>query len=266
MARQAKRLVRGRDRPKARTSPMPLSVGELSLIQERIGIVFRNPEFLAKAFVHRSFLNESRGNGFESNERFEFLGDRVLDFAVAQYLFRQFPDMQEGKLTALQASLVNTRMLGQVAEELNLASFVRMSKGEAKSFEDPNNKTRNYILGSTLEALICAIYLDRGHGTVELFLEEVLLPRLKEIVDKETYIDPKSHFQELVQAKLGITPHYSIIEEEGPAHDKSFVAGAFIGENLVGRGEGSSKSEAETRAARVALDKEFGVKLHERSF
>lgn len=118
-------------------------------------------------------------------------------------------------------------------------------------------------MGSAFEALICAIYIDRGQGTVELFLGEVLFPRLKEIVDKETYIDPKSHFQELVQAKCGITPHYSIIEEEGPAHDKSFVAGAFIGENLVGRGEGSTKSEAETRAARIALEKEFGVKLHE---
>lgn len=260
MANFTKRTMKVRPRE---TAPfLPLSAGELAEIQERIGIVFRNPIFLARAFIHRSYLNERPSIGLESNERLEFLGDHVLSFAVGQYLFRSFPEMQEGKLTALEASLVNTKMLGEIAEELKLASFVRMSRGEERTFSDPENKTRNRILGSAFEALICAIYLDRGPGTVELFLEDVLFPKLKEIVERELYLDPKSHLQELVQAKCGITPHYSVFQEEGPAHDKSFMVGVFMGESLLGRGEGRSKSEAESRAAKNALEKEFGVKLH----
>ncbi len=246
-----------------RLQTLPLSDDELVEIQGKIGIVFRNPQFLARAFIHRSFPNERRGAGIENNERLEFLGDKVLGFAVGQYLFRNYPEMQEGKLTALQSSLVNTRMLGQVADDLNLATYIRVSQGIWSVMRDHKNKTRNYILACTFEALVCVIYFDRGQGTVELFLGEVLFPRLKEIIEKELYLDPKSYLQMLAQEKHKVTPHYILLGGDGPAHDRSFVAGAFIGERFVGRGEGSSRVEAETRAARVALDKEFGVKLHE---
>lgn len=260
MANQGRSAAKVKDR---KPQTLPLSDDELIEIQGKIGIVFRDPQFLVKAFIHRSFPNERRGTGIESNERLEFLGDKILGFAVGQYLFRNYPKMQEGKLTALQSSLVNTRMLGQVADELNLAAYIRVSQGIWSIMRDRKNKTRNYILACTLEALVCAIYFDRGQGTVELFLGEVLFPRLKEILEKELYLDPKSYFQILAQEKHKTTPHYAILGGDGPDHDRSFVAGAFIGERLVGRGEGLSRVEAETRAARTALDKEFGVKLHE---
>ncbi|MBI4094135.1 ribonuclease III [Candidatus Kaiserbacteria bacterium] len=244
---------------KQRAGPL-VSRGELAEIQDRIGIVFRSPVFLERAFVHRSFLNEQRDPKLESNERLEFLGDAVLELAVTQYLYRKFPEMQEGKLTGLRCALVNTKMLGRVAEELGLKTYLRAARGQEEDLQT-NEKVRRYLLACTFEAVIGAIYLDRGSGTVDLFLDAVLFRHLQEIMDSEAYIDSKSRLQELAQERLQITPHYEVLSQNGPDHEKTFVVGVFLRARQVGQGQGSSKSEAETEAAREALEKEFQVVL-----
>lgn len=265
--------IYGRSKPKRRDSevsselkvrsPEPLlndAAGSLKELQQKIGVVFRNTELLQRAFIHRSYRNENKGADLEHNERLEFLGDKVFGMALAQFLFRKLPDAPEGMMTVIFATMGGNNMQAQIAEELNLDKFLLMSRGERKDF-DARKRSRIFIMAGAFEALIGAIFLDRGPGMVELFLQNTLFPRLAKVVAERQYLTPKVYLQEVAQAKLGITPHYEVLSDKGPDHNKVFEIAAICGDRRIGQGIGSSKALAETEAARDALQKEFQITL-----
>lgn len=210
---------------------------------------FNNPDVYLSAFTHRSYLNENRVFKLPHNERLEFLGDAVLELVATEYLYRNY-DHPEGELTNFRSALVNYKMLSDIARRLGFEKFLLMSKGEAKD----TGRARQVILANCIEAVIGAIYLDGGYDAAKKFIEREVLVELPKIIAGETYVDPKSKLQELVQEKRGITPTYNVISESGPDHNKIFVVGAFIGTVEVGRGTGPSKQEAELAAAENALN------------
>lgn len=237
---------------------MFLNTEALDEVQQIIGIVFRKPQILQQALVHRSYVNEHPG--FDHNERLEFLGDAVLECVVTAYLFKTYPRLSEGDLTNLRAALVNSVHLAQVAEELGLGRYLLLSKGEQQDM-DRHSRSRPYLLANMLEAIIGAIYCDWSMGTAELFCLEFLLPRLETIRRLKLYLEPKSQLQELLQEQQHVTPKYRVLAESGPDHYRLFTVGVFFGERLVAQATGESKSRAQTRAATVALKQEFNVEL-----
>jgi len=218
--------------------------------EEKIGVQFNNIDTLKEALTHRSYLNENPSWSLPHNERLEFLGDAVLELIVTKFLYEKYPDFQEGHLTSLRAALVNYQMLGRVAKELTLDKFLFLSKGEARDF----GKAREVILANAMEALLGAIYLDRGYDVTKETVEQWVLPHLDEIIEKKLYRDPKSELQELVQERERITPVYKVLSEEGPDHAKVFKVGVFIGHKMEAEAEGTSKQEAEVNAALKALE------------
>lgn len=222
---------------------------DFALLEARLNIFFKNKKLLIEAFCHRSFLNENPDFKFSHNERLEFLGDAVLELIVTEYLFSQFPEKNEGELSSYRAALVNAKTLSQIAKSLGFEEFLLLSKGEQKG--DP--KARMYILANTFEAFVGALYLDQGLEKVRDFLNTHLLVRLKEIIEKKLYKNPKSRLQEEAQEKLKITPVYKVLKEWGPDHAKNFVVGVFFNDHLIATGEGTSKQEAEENAAQNAL-------------
>ncbi|MFB6182292.1 MAG: ribonuclease III [Candidatus Magasanikbacteria bacterium] len=219
--------------------------------EEKIGIEFENKKYLVQAFVHRSFINESRDFPLHHNERLEFLGDAVLELSVTEYLFRNYLN-PEGELTNWRAALVNAEMCSRVARELEMNPYLFLSKGEA---QDENSKARDYILANAIEALIGAIYLDQGFETADEFIREWIVNKLPEVLEQGLWMDPKSRFQEAAQEKVGITPTYDVLQEEGPDHDKSFLVGVFLDDKKIAAGTGSSKQEAQENAANKAMKK-----------
>jgi ribonuclease-3 len=219
---------------------------ELLRLSGKLGVVFKDYDFLQQALVHRSYLNEHPDFKFSNNERLEFLGDAVLEIVVTEYLYLQFPNTPEGDLTNWRASLVNAKMLHIIASELGVEDYLLLSKGEAK---DKNTKARQYILANAVEAIIGAIYLDQGLEVAKKFILERIVTKLDNILKNELYLDPKSKFQEMSQEKVGITPTYKILKEEGPDHEKVFTVGLCLQEELVATGQGSSKQEAQVDAA-----------------
>ena len=197
--------------------------------------------------MHRSYLNEHELT-MGHNERLEFLGDAVLELIVSNFLYQQFPDKPEGDLTAIRAALVRRETLRDVAEELEFHKFIKLSKGEAKSAAN-----QAAILSNAVEAVIGAIYLDLGLTAAEKFIQQFIIPKTEAIMASQTYIDAKSHLQELTQEKEGITPIYKVTNESGPDHNKIFEVAVFIGNKELARGTGNSKQAAETDAAAHAL-------------
>jgi len=220
-----------------------------SSLEKKIKITFKNKSFVKNAFVHRSYLNEHRDFDLNSNERLEFLGDAVLEFIISKYLYKQFPDQEEGKLTAFRSSLVCSKTLSKVSRTLELGKYLLLSKGEEQS----GGRDRPYILGNTFESLLGAIYLDQGLRKAQKFVHEFLIPELEEIIINQEYKDAKSQLQEITQEKVGVTPYYEIIDEKGPDHNKWFQTGVFLDKKRIGTGEGKSKQEAEQNAAKQAL-------------
>jgi ribonuclease-3 len=215
-----------------------------------LGYTFNEPSLLRTAFTHRSYVNEHRGTAIEHNERLEFLGDAVLELVVTRFLFDTYPDKTEGDLTAYRAALVNTITISDAASELGMNNYLLLSKGEARD----TGRARQYILANTFEAVIGAIYLDQGYDTAQEFIAKTIFPRIDEVVEKRLWQDNKSHFQEVAQERVSITPSYQVLSEVGPDHDKQFTVGAFLGEEQVAVGTGRSKQEAEQSAAAAALD------------
>ncbi|MDP2812481.1 MAG: ribonuclease III [bacterium] len=219
--------------------------------EDNIGVHFKNIEFLRNALVHRSYLNEHKNFAVDHNERLEFLGDAVLELAVTSYLYRHY-SQPEGVLTNWRSSLVNGDRLAELAEELGVYNFLYLSKGEA---QDKNKKARQYILANAFEAIVGAIYLDQGFRVAEKFVKEKLIIQLGRIIQEKSYIDAKSRFQERAQEVLSVTPHYKVLSESGPDHNKKFVIGVFLEKDMVAKGEGYSKQEAQIDAAANALKK-----------
>jgi ribonuclease-3 len=195
-------------------------------------------------------VNEHRGEVSEHNERLEFLGDAVLELSVTRYLFDTYPDKTEGDLTAYRAALVNTNMISSVATELGMNDCLRLSRGEARD----TGRARQYILANTFEAVLGAIYLDQGYERANAFVASYIFPHADEVVRKRLWQDPKSRFQEEAQERVSVTPNYAIVHQHGPDHNKQFTVGAYIKDELVATGEGSSKQEAEQNAAKRALE------------
>jgi ribonuclease-3 len=219
---------------------------DFSKLEKTIGVKFKNADFIKQAVVHRSYLNEHPEFELDHNERLEFLGDAVLEIIVTEYLFRNYPDTPEGDLTNWRASLVNSKMLALVSEEIFLEEYLYLSKGESK---DKNSKARQYILANAVEALIGAIYLDQGIKKATKFVSDHIIVKLDEILKNELYLDPKSKFQEKAQDIYKITPHYKVLSETGPDHAKIFQVGLYLDNEQVAVGKGSSKQEAQVDAA-----------------
>ena len=215
---------------------------------KELGIPFKADGHLEQAVVHRSYLNEHPGFALSHNERLEFLGDAVLELSVTRYLFDHFKN-PEGELTSFRAALVNGDMLGAIGRELGLQDFLLMSRGEAKD----TGRARGYLIANAMESVIGALYLDQGYEAANDFIEKHIMTRLNEVLVQGLHTDPKSRFQELAQEKTGITPNYRVLKEWGPDHDRHFVAGVFLGEELIAEGEGSSKQDAQREAAKEGL-------------
>ena len=221
---------------------------DVSKLQENIEVEFKSKDLLLTALTHRSYLNENGKWHLDHNERLEFLGDAVLELIVTDYLYNNYNN-PEGEMTNWRAALVNSVMLAEVSAEINLNDFILLSRGEAKD----TGRARQYILANAMEALIGAMYLDSGYETARKFIEKYIIVKLPKIIESRAYKDHKSLFQEMSQEHVGITPTYEVVREWGPDHDKQFEIGVFLEKELIAKGEGKSKQEAQQMAAENAL-------------
>lgn len=216
--------------------------------REKLGFEFENIDLLVTALTHRSYVNEHRKSVSEHNERLEFLGDAVLELVVTDFLFRNY-DEAEGILTSWRASLVRTESIGAAGQLLGYEPLVRMSRGEKQG----SDRARMQILANAFEALIGAIYLERGYADAEVFIKKHIASKLEGILAEGSWRDPKSHLQEVMQRVDGVTPRYVVLEEVGPDHDKVFTLGVYAANRLVSTGVGPSKQAAQQEAAKAAL-------------
>ncbi len=214
-----------------------------------LNLSFSDKTLLQRALTHRSYLNENPNYPLDDNERLEFLGDAVLDFITADYLYHHLPEMPEGRLTNLRSALVRTEKLAQFALDFGLGTFLFLGRGE----EDSGGRERLALLCDAFEAVIGALYLDQGIVATREFVLNIIEPALAEILDAETDKDAKSRLQELAQSQLRITPTYRTIDEQGPDHAKEFTVEAVIGNKSYGQGTGYSKQSAAQSAAENAL-------------
>jgi len=217
-------------------------------LRERVGLQFRDDQLAVRALTHRSFANEHPGK-WEDNERLEFLGDAVLDFVSGAWVYRRFPDSPEGRLTRLRSALVRTETLADLARKLDLGSLLRLGRGE----EETGGRERPANLCGAFEALVGALYLDRGIDAARQFLEPLFEEAVARILGEQGEIDAKSLPQEWSQAERSLTPRYVTAEERGPDHEREFTVEVYLGEELWGAGVGPSKQTAAQAAALEAL-------------
>ncbi|NTU69452.1 ribonuclease III [bacterium] len=225
---------------------------DFSIVEKKIDTVFKNKDLLKQAFVHKSYINENRDFPLGHNERLEFLGDAVLELVVTEHLYRNFPN-PEGELTNWRSALVKGESLSEESNRLEFNDFLYLSHGESKGSE----RARNIILANAFEAVIGAIYEDQGYNAAKKFIDKNITVKLEKILENSLHVDPKSKFQETAQEKLGATPRYEVLEEDGPDHNKHFVVGVYVNGNKYGQGEGSSKQQAAINAADNAIKKGF---------
>ncbi len=216
------------------------------LLAKAIGVRFKDKDLLAQALTHRSAVRESAAHG--NNERLEFLGDAVLELATTEYLFN-LSKKSEGELTNWRSALVQGDHLSEVARELKLGEYLFMSRGEEAS----EGRAKTSTLANAVEALIGAIYVDQGFDAAKEFCQKFILRNLQDLLARGKHRDEKSVFQEHAQERYGITPHYDVLSESGPDHDKVFVSAVFIGDEKIAQGEGNSKQRAEQAAAKAGL-------------
>ncbi len=224
---------------------------KLGILEDKIGVGFKNKNLLKTAFIHRSFLNENPNETLPHNERLEFLGDSVLGFIISNYLYKKYPIHAEGDLTNFRSSIVNARILAKVAKDLGLGNYLYLSRGE----EATGGRERQYLLANTYESLLGAIFLDNGLSSATNFVNKNLIPQLKEIIKNKLYKDFKSQLQEVSQAKFNVTPNYKLVSAKGPDHTKIFDTGVYLGKKLLAKGVGNSKQISEQEAAKAALEK-----------
>ena len=189
---------------------------DITSLEKIFGFTIKNPDLFERSFIHKSYVNENPGH--KHNERLEFLGDAVLELVVTDYLFQEFADKPEGDLTALRSALVRGRNLAKVSKSLEIGQFLILSKGEEQS----GGRHKDYILANLCEAVIGAIYLDQGYEISKKFIHDHILSTLDEILVSKLYIDAKTHFQEMAQENVNVTPEYTQEDESGPDHNKVF--------------------------------------------
>jgi ribonuclease-3 len=216
--------------------------------KEHLGFEFTNIDLLITALTHRSYVNEHKKSVSEHNERLEFLGDAVLELVVTDFLFNNYSE-PEGILTSWRASLVRTESIGAAGDKLGYESLVRMSRGEKQG----GDRARQQILANAFEAVIGAIYLERGYADAAVFIHKHITSKLESILTEGSWRDPKSNLQEVMQRVDGVTPQYRVIEEIGPDHDKMFTLGVYSGDKMISKGSGPSKQAAQQDAAKAAL-------------
>ncbi len=221
------------------------------LIHKATGISFISDDLLVNAFIHRSYLNEHKNTKLVSNEKLEFLGDSVLSLASSIYLFKHFPDLDEGSYTDIKASVVRTESLAEAAMKCEFGSLVYLSKGE----ELNGGRVNKNILADCFESFIAALFLDQGFEKAYTFiLTRLFSDRLDYVVENKLYLSPKSRLQELIQASHKALPNYTITTEAGPDHKKEFLITVSYNKKELGKGKGNSKKEAEEQAAKNALE------------
>lgn len=222
---------------------------ELSLFQQQNNLVFRDPVLLQTAFIHSSYVNESDDADLSDNERLEFLGDSILGYAVSELLYARFPDMSEGQLTSVRASLVRRETLARFARQLHLGDYLLLGHGEDES----GGRKRAATLCATFEAVVGAIYLDQGIEAVRRFVLPLVEADLTRIQPHALGKDPKSRFQEWSQSEVALAPRYKVVDDAGPDHAKVFTTQVLVGDRRYGVGRGRSKQEASQAAAAMAL-------------
>ena len=218
--------------------------------KEKLGFEFDDINLLVTALTHRSYVNEHKDSVHEHNERLEFLGDAILEMVSSDFLYRNYNE-PEGIMTSWRAALVRTESIGAAGKELGYEPLVRLSKGEKHG----SDRAHDVILADCFEAVIGAIYLDKGYEEAKNFIYKHILNKIDTILEEGSWRDPKSYIQELAQKSDGVTPVYRTMKEEGPDHDKTFTVGVYVGEQLKGVGAGHSKQEAQTNAAREGVKK-----------
>lgn len=216
--------------------------------QEKLNVTFKNLELLITAFTHRSYVNEHRKTVKEHNERLEFLGDAVLELVVTEFLYGNYSE-PEGILTNWRSSLVRTESISEAARRNDFEPLLRLSRGEKRG----TDRARAQILANSYEAVIGALYLDQGYDAAKAFITNSLLTTFDEILKTGSWMDAKSHLQEVAQSVDGATPVYKVLIEDGPDHDKTFTVGVFIADTLKGQGVGPSKQIGQQKAAEEAL-------------
>ncbi len=232
---------------------MPTPIQEL---ETRIGYIFRDKSLLTNAMTHSSYANEasSKGEKVKSNERLEFLGDSVLSVIVSRYLFEEYPDLPEGELSKIRAQTVCEKALAAFARKISLGDAILLGHGEAQN----KGNERDSILSDAFEALLAAIYLDSSLENVKAFLLPFAAKQIAEITVTHHTMDYKTMLQQIVQQSNGVILDYCTVSEKGPAHKRVFEVEARLDGNVIGRGIGSSKREAEQNAAKVGLSY-FGI-------
>lgn len=218
----------------------------LEELEERIGYHFKDKSLLKQAITHSSFTNEQKINKFKHYERLEFLGDAVLELVSSDFLFHEYPQMQEGQLTKLRASMVCEPALAFCAKDLELGKFMLLGKGEKAT----GGRNRDSLTSDVMEAVIGAVFLDGGMEEAKAYIYRFILSDLE---NKQLFYDSKTNLQELIQGTLKKEFHYELVEESGPEHDKQFVVEVIVDGKVLGRGQGRTKKAAEQQAAYQAL-------------
>ncbi len=224
----------------------------LTTLEEALGHQFADRQLLVDALTHRSYAYEFAGPGVSSNERLEFLGDAVLGLLASDLLFHAHPNAPEGELTDLRTALVRASTLAEFARRVDIGPHLRLGRGE----DATGGRARELLLARAFEALIGAVYTDAGLEAAARVLEPLLTAEMARVAKQRTVKDAKSLLQEVAQARLGITPHYQLVREEGPSHDRTFIVEVVVGSLVAGRGAGRSKRQAEQNAAAEALGDE----------
>ncbi|MFC1846671.1 ribonuclease III [Chloroflexota bacterium] len=227
-----------------------VALADLASLQKILGVRFKDPSLLQQALIHSSYTNENPGIAPVCNERLEFLGDAVLGAAIAEKLYQFLPDAAEGEMTRLRATLVSRKTLSRLAKSIGLDEYLYMGKGE----EGTGGRQKTSNLAGALEAVIAAVFLDRGWDSARDFVLRLFQAHLDELDGQPLEIDYKSKLQQLIQSQQQQPPIYRITETSGPSHQPLFTAEVVIDAAVLGRGYGKSKKLAETEAARLALE------------
>lgn len=225
-------------------------MADLVVLQKTLDVSFNNLALLEQAMVHSSYINENPGFAPVANERLEFLGDAILGFIVAEKLYQDFPDLTEGEMTKLRSTTVRKDTLAGVARSIKLGNHLYMGKGEEAS----GGRNKSVNLAGALEAVIAAVFLDRGLAITRDFVLRLFGEELQKAIKPDTGIDYKSKLQELIQSKYHLPPTYRLVKAMGPDHDKMFTVEVIADDTVLGKGSGKSKKRAETEAARSALE------------
>jgi ribonuclease-3 len=224
-------------------------VPDIQELEKTLKLSFRQPDLLKQALVHSSYVNENPSREIGHNERLEFLGDAVLDFIVAEKLYRDFPQISEGEMTRLRAALVRRETLARIAVDIRLGSYLLMGKGE----EATGGRSKAPNLAGALEALIAAVYLDLGAAATCELINNLYAEEWTKLNDRAVLLDTKSRLQEMTQSRFQEIPVYRLVSETGPDHDKQFMVEVLVNAKVMGSGTGKSKKQAETEAARLAI-------------